>query len=238
MNPNIKGSFIRLAGSFLLLTLLGGSFTVSAEPKTSDGSAAIKKAQGMLRQLNQEKAALQAEKAELLKQTTEQDTQIKSLETSVKKLQPLQGEVERYKSSLENVRGSLETQLSEEKQRQQLLVQKNNEIVTKAKAIRDDNTLLVQAVQERERWIGECSHRNKDLQTAYNDMLSKYLDKGLWQQLVELDPLTGIGKVGTEAVIEEYRYKLQQLKVTPFQAPSAQTEEGQKSAADAEEAKR
>ena len=207
-----------LAGLFLLATLSFSNQTASAEPKTNDGSAAIKKAQGIIRQLTQEKAALEEEKSALLTEKTAQEAKLGSLDEAVKKLQPLQGEVERYKAGLESVRSTLEAQLSQERQRQQTLLQKHNEVVAKAKEIHADNQLLVQAVQEREQWIEQCGERNKKLNTAYLEIVDKYKEKGLWQQLAELDPITGIGKVETEAAVEDYKFKLKQLKTTPFQA--------------------
>jgi chromosome segregation ATPase len=216
-------SRLRLTSLLLLSGMILGLATATAAPKTNDGSAAIKKAQGIIRQLTQEKAALEAEKTALLTEKTTQDAKLSNLEETVKKLQPLPAEVERYKSALESVRSSLEAQLSQEQQRQQALLQKHNDVVTKAKAIYADNQLLVQAVQEREQWIAQCSTRNKELNTAYLELLSKYKDKGVWQQLAELEPLTGIGKVATETVVEDYKYKLQQLKITPFQVQAEPT---------------
>jgi chromosome segregation ATPase len=207
----------RLAGLLLLSALGCGYQTAGAEPKTNDGSAAIKKAQGIIRQLTQEKAALEEEKTVLLTEKTAQEAKLNSLDEAVKKLLPLQGEVERYKSGLESVKSTLEAQLSQERQRQQALLQKHNEVVAKAKEIHGDNQVLVQAVQEREQWIEQCGERNKKLRTVNSDILGKYKEKGLWQQLAELDPLTGIGKVETETAVEDYKYKLQQLKTTPFQ---------------------
>jgi chromosome segregation ATPase len=212
-NSNSNSNYrLRLAALWLMLAMIFSFETATAAPKTNDGSAAaVKKAQGIIRQLTQEKAALEAEK----------DAKLSSLEDAVNKLLPLQAEVERYKSSLESVRSNLEEQLGQERQRQQALLQKHNEVVTKAKAINADNQLLVQAVQEREHWITQCSGRHKALHGAYLELLGKYKDKGVWQQLAELEPITGIGKVATETVVEDYRYQLKQLQITPFQAEAA-----------------
>lgn len=209
---------IQFAKVLMLAGLLVGLDTAMAEPKASDGGAAIKKAQGMIRQLSQEKSALEAEKATWLKEKADLDAKLQSLEDSVKRLQPLQAEVDRYKSGLENVRSTLESQLGQEKQRQQALLQKHNEVVSKAKDIQADNQLLVQAVQEREQWIAQCGTRNKDLRAANDEILNKYKDKGLLQQLAELEPFTGIGQVETEVAVEDYKYKLKQLKITPYQS--------------------
>ena len=205
----------------LLLGLLGLFESALAAPRASDSSAAIKKAQGIIRQLTQEKSALVVEKATWEAEKTAQNAKLTSLETLVKKLQPLEGEVERYKSGLESVKTSLESQLGQQRQREQALQQKHIDVVTKANAIYADNQLLVHAVKEREQWITECGKRNKKLQTFYLEILNKYKEKGVWEQLAELDPLTGIGKVATENVVQDYKYKLQQLKITPFKAAEA-----------------
>lgn len=203
----------------ILLVMLAGIESGRAEPKAAaPGGEAIKKAQGMIRQLSQEKYALEVEKTAWLTEKATLDAKLKGLETAVSRLQPLQAEVERYKSGLEAVRSNLEAQLGQQRQREQALLQKHNEVVSKARDIRDDNGLLVQAVKEREGWIAQCTSINQQLRNANLEILKQYKDKNLLQQLAELDPLTGIGQVQTETVAEEYRYKLQQLKITPFEA--------------------
>ncbi|OAI21474.1 hypothetical protein [Methylomonas koyamae] len=205
-----------------LLLLLAGIETSDAEPKAAaPGGDAIKKAQGLIRQLSQEKQALEAEKAAWLNEKAGLEAKLKSLEAAVAQLAPLQGEVARYKNGLEAVKTSLENQLSQQRQREQALVQKHNDVVAKARAIRDDNQLLVQAVQEREQWIGQCDQLNQQLRELNQKVVEQYEQKGLWQQLAELEPLTGIAKVDSQNRAEAYRYQLQQLKVTPFEAGTA-----------------
>ncbi len=219
-SPIIK-SYLPLVLFALLLTCIEDG---RAEPKApGGGDAAIKKAQGMIRQLAQEKSALEAEKTAWLNEKAELDAKLKALDDAVRKLQPLQGEVERYKNGLETVRSHLESQLGQERQTRQALLEKHNRVVAQARDIQSDNRLLVQAVQEREQWISQCGDVNRKLQTANQEILGKYQDKSLWQQLAELEPVTGIARVETETTVEDYRYKLQQLKITPFQA-GAQTE--------------
>lgn len=214
-------TFIQLP-CLLLVLMLAGMDSGQAAPKTSDGGATIKKAQGIIRLLNQEKSALEAEKAAWLTEKADLESKLSGLESSVKQLKPLQTELEHYKTGLEMLRSNLEGQLSQERQRQQALLKKHNEVVTKARSIRDDNILLVKAVQEREQWIAQTVALNKGLQEVNQQLIGKYKDKGFWQQLAELEPLTGIGRVETENQAEQYRYKLKQLKVTPFEATVTQ----------------
>ena len=210
---------LRHAG--LLILLLTGH-TAHAAPKANDGNAAMIKAQGMIRQLNQEKTELQAEKQQWHTETADLEARIQALDSAAARLLVLQAELERYKSALEEVRGNLESQLGQERQNRQALLEKHNTVVAKAKDIHADNELLVKAVQEREQWIAQCSQQNRDLRTNTLEILDRYRDKGFWEQLAELDPVTGIGQVTTETTVEDYTYKLKQLKITPFEAVSGE----------------
>lgn len=202
-----------------LLLLLAGIETSDAEPKAAaPGGDALRKAQGLIRQLSQEKQALETEKTAWLGEKAALEGQLQTLQQQVRLLPALQEQVERYKAGLEAVRGNLEGQLAQQRQREQALVQKHNEVVAKARDIRDDNQLLVQAVQEREQWIAQCAGLNQQLRELNQKVVDGYEQKGLWQQLAELEPITGIAKVDTQNRAEEYRYQLKQLKVTPFEA--------------------
>ena len=218
----------------LLLSFGGLGQSALAEPKATDGSAAIKKAQGMIRQLSQEKSELEAEKSSLVVDKTALETKLSGLEARIKKLQPLELEVEKYKTGLESVKTNLESKLSQQRQRELALQEKHREVVAKANAVYADNQLLVQAIKEREQWITQSTVRNKNLQVAYNDVLTQYKEKGFWQQVAELEPLTGIGKVASQSVAEDYKYKLQQLKITPFEANAASTAEVDKAVQNAQ----
>ena len=80
----------------LVLALPIGTAPVYAEPAKGGGDAAVlqtlRKAQGMLRQLAQEKADLEAK-------TTGLEAQVKTLETRVKELEPLTTEVQTLKAA-------------------------------------------------------------------------------------------------------------------------------------------
>lgn len=191
------------------------STTTLAEPKPeSAGQQAIKKIQGMVRQLTEEKKALEAEKTAL-------GEQIKKLQEEVKQTQPLQGELAHYKTQEESLRANnstLEGQIKTERDKQIDLHHKLQGIVAQAKQIQNDNLLLVSAVQERERWIKDCGNKNQALIENAKSLVVKYQDKDFWDTLAENEPLTGIGKVESQNTVETYQFKLQDLKVTDFES--------------------
>ena len=210
----------------LLLCGLLSSFTAAAvEPKAGggDGGAAIKKAQGLIRQLSQEKTALEAEKAAWLQEKSALSAKLQALETELQRYRPLPAELERYQSALLELKSAYQQQIGQESKLRQALQDKHNQVVVKANALLADNQLLVRAVQEREQWIGQCAARNQQLQALNREVVAQYREKGLLQQLSELDALTGIGDVASETVAEDYRYRLQQLRITPFKALEVKT---------------
>jgi len=227
VHPNLSIRVINVNVSKLkiyplpLLVMLWISTTHAAVPKQpSANSQALQKAQGMVRQLSEEKAALEAEKNAL-------QEQMKKLEAQVKQLSPLQAEVQRYQADAETLRGNngaLNSQLSTVRQKQHALQHQLREIVGQAKQIQADNQLLVSAVREREQWINRCRGKNQQLVAANQDLLGKYQERGFWDRVAELEPFTGIGKVETQNSVETYQFKLEDLKVTEFtdraQAPS------------------
>ncbi|WP_045227302.1 hypothetical protein [Methyloterricola oryzae] len=203
------------------LCLLANCGLASSAPKSQDAATqqVLRKAQGMLRQLSQEKAILEAEKAALAEQ-------VKKLEATVRELEPLKSELARHRTAADSLRdanGALELRLARAQQQEASLLQRQKEIVGKAKLIQADNTLLLKAVEEREAWIGKCGDQNRGLVAAGREVVEKYRDKGFWDQLAESEPFTGIAKVQTENISQSYRYKIDQLQMTPF---DARTEKG------------
>lgn len=201
----------------------------AAEPAKQDAAVqqVLRKAQGALRQLSEEKAKLEADNAALQQEKTALQAQAAKLEAAVKQLEPLQGEVEKQKAAaaaLQAANADLQGQIAGGRQREEGLHGKLKNTVGQARKIQADNLLLVQAVKEREEWIGQCRQKNADLLAANEELLQRYQDKGFWDKLAEAEPLTGIGKVKAENAAQDYHFKLQDLQATPFQSQSPQAD--------------
>jgi chromosome segregation ATPase len=210
---------------FSILTLvLAASFSplnFAAQPKQSDAAQqALKKAQGVLKQLNEEKAALETEKKTLSDEKTALQAQVEKLESALKQIPSLQSEISTHKSAadaLRNTNGALNSQLSRSQANERELNKKLQDTISQAKLIQADNLTLVSAVQERERWIGRCGEKNRDVIAAANELSAKYQSKSAWATLSEIEPFTGIGNVETQNTLQNYQFKLDDLKVTPFE---------------------
>ncbi len=201
---------------FLLFYVLASNAPMTYAQGVKQSNAAdqaLRKAQGMLRQLGQEKAALESEKSELLQQ-------LKHLEAEVKQLRPLQQDVERYRAemgSLQGVTNKLRSNLDKAHQQEQVRSERQQKIIDQARQIQSDNQLLVNAVQEREQWIGVCAANNINLVEINQELLDQYQKKGFFQKLGKLDLLTGVANVAAENLVENYQYRLEDLAVTQHQ---------------------
>lgn len=211
-----SSSYRFLKTQYLLSVLLIVWSAVSSAQAVKQSSAAdqaLKKAQGMLRQITEEKSALATENKALQEQMTQ-------LQAAVSQLQPLQAEVERYKTGLQtwqDAHQSAQAQLGQAREAEQQLKAQMQTLIGQARAIQQDNQLLVNAVKERETWIKQCTDKNQQLIATNHEMLDQFKTKGFWEQVVANEPFTGIGHVEEEVKAETYQFKLEDLAVTDFQ---------------------
>jgi DNA repair exonuclease SbcCD ATPase subunit len=210
----------RAIGALALFCLV--AFQTQAVPKEGASDAQIqqtlRKAQGMLRQINEEKNALAAKNAEL-------QTRIDALETRVKQLEPLENEVSKQKAGLDALNGqneSLRQRVEGDGERLRNLSERQRQSLEKLKKTQQDNRLLIDAVSERERWIEECGQKNRGLVEADRAMLERFAERDWWDSFKNLEPVTGIGQVARENAAQEYTFKLEELQVTPWKAPEGE----------------
>jgi chromosome segregation ATPase len=211
----------------IVFSALLASMTIAhAEPVAKQGGnsdaaqQALKKAQGVLRQLGEEKAVLETEKAALEKDKAALQEQIKTLDATIKQLQPLQAEVLAQKTAAESLRNTntaLSGQLNNAHENERQLKQSQQEIIAQAKLIQADNAHLVAMVKEREQWIHQCSEKNRAVIKEANSFIAQFQNKSLWDNLKQAEPFTGIANVEPQNSVEQYQFKLDDLKVTAFE---------------------
>ncbi len=209
------------------------SASAAAEPKAGPDPAAaqaLRKAQGMLRQLSQERADLEAKVAEL---TASQEAQLKTIDElkgRIKALEPLQAlpaQLQQQKASLDAMQAnnaSLLQRISGDADRIRGGMDQQRKLVAELEQFRRDNALLVHTVNERTQWIEACTEKNQGLLKANREWLDKHGNKKLWDEIAEAEPFTGIAAVDQENKVEEFRYKLGDLEVTPWREPPAGAE--------------
>jgi len=200
-----------LLTSLLSLTLfLTGLQVVQAEARR-DGNAAdpLRRAQYMIRQLSQEKSKLEAETARL-------NAEVQSLNSQI---ETLQGQLDKTQGKLGQSRernDQLVTRVKSDVEKYRQLADKYRQTVVTLKAAIADNQHLVQAVNERDDWIGQCQQKNESMYQANVELLDRYQHKTAWDALKQDDPVTGIASVELENQVQDFQFKLEDLQVTPY----------------------
>lgn len=217
----------------VLVALVALPLAGSAEPQKGDASKQLmqqlSKAKGMLSQMTQEKAALEARLAEIEADLGNKDNRIKALEERNKLLEPLvalqvlPAELQKQKAAyaqLQTQNAGLRQRIQQDVDRMKAFGERYRGTVGHLKSVQQDNQLLVKAVKERTDWIGACTGRNKSLLDANKEMLDHYSHRGVWDAIKDAEPFTGIAAVEKENAVDAYRFKLEDLQVTAWKEPA------------------
>ncbi len=184
------------------------AFAERREPSAADS---MRRAQLMIRKLSLEKEDLQAQNMALAKRLKDLEAASASLDAELKKLRgKLDGQQDRNRE--------LVARIKEDADKYRELLDKYREVAELLRKAMSDNRLLVQAVQERERWVDQCRDQNEKMFQVNVELLERYRNKSVADVLEEKEPLFGFGRVELENQVQEYRFRLEDLQVTPFQS--------------------
>jgi TolA-binding protein len=209
----------------VVLAVALGCGMVHAEPAPKGDPAVLqtlRKAQGMLRQLSQEKADLEAKNAEQEKRIRSLEDQVRQLEKLEKQLPSLEEQARQQKAALDALHAqnaSLQGRIGQDSERIAGLNERQRKTVAEMEKVKRDNLLLVGAVKERTEWIAACTDKNKALHQANREMLDRFGEKGFWDAVKTAEPFTGLAAVDQENAVQEFRFKLDDLQVTPWREP-------------------
>lgn len=207
-----------ILGSALLALLLGAA-AVTAAPRSEGGDPALRQAQAQLQKLSAERNALQKQNAELTAQLAEQDKRIKELEAAAKQRD---GELTQAQGANEQLRARVER----DSERYKDLSERNSQTNETLQTAQADIQLLHNAVQEREHWIAACQAKNDGMFKANMELLAAYRDKSAWDALKQNDPVTGLGAIRVENAVQEYQFRLEDLRTVKF-APETEAQAAQ-----------
>ena len=187
----------------------------SADVMARDGGeqAAIAKAQAMLRQMALEKDALQSENSQLEEELKKKDKKIEKLNSKIertdKSLKNTSDTVARYQEAVASQR----QRMGEMRDKFQKLVDKYRELVSALKLVEAERTGLQTRSAQQSAALDECGKKNNELYQATLDMIEKYENKGVWDSLLQQEPVTQLKRVEIENIVDGEKYKIDKLKV-------------------------
>lgn len=195
---------------FGLTALLCATAAVTAAPRSEGGDPALRQAQAQMQKLAAERTALQKQNGELTAKVADLEQRIKVLETEAKQRG---GELSQAQNANEQLRARVERDSARYKD----LSERNSKTNATLRDAQADIQLLHNAVQERDRWIADCQAKNDALFKANTELLAAYRDKGAWDALRQHEPVTGLGSIKVENAVQEYRFRLEDLRTVKFE---------------------
>lgn len=211
-----------LAMLFPVIACLLYSTAVTAEVAARDdgNQAAMAKAQYLLRQISMEKEALQAENAQLKEEAEKRDKRLQALKKKIastkKSLNNSQDMLGKYQDAVTVQR----ERMMEMRDKFQKLVDKYKELVAALRLVEGERASLQKKNQTSLRTLQKCADNNQDLYQANLELLKQYEQKGVWDAMMQKEPVTQLKRVEIENMIEDMKYRIDKLKVANTVAAS------------------
>lgn len=206
--------YISLVVSLPAILCLLMSINVSAEIARDDGNqAGMAKAQYLLRQISTEKEALQAENALLKEEVDKRDKKIEVLNNKIagakKSLDGSKGMVGKYQEAVVAQR----ERIVEMHDKFQKLVDKYKELVAALRLVEEERVSLQTEKVAGLRTLDDCAKKNGDLYQVNIELLKQYESKGVWDAMMQKEPVTRLKQVQIENIVEDMQYRIEKLKV-------------------------
>ena len=180
-------------------------------------AAAMAKFQSMLQQVTGERDALQGELEKAQSERVKNDEKHKKeIALLTKKIEGLENTSDRSQDVLtrtNEANTTLRERNKEQQERMQKLVDKYKELVENLRAVEADKSTAQTKVTEQERRLDDCSAKNTKLYEVNLELLDRYENKGVWDALLQREPVTQLKRVEIEGVVEEYKHKISQQRV-------------------------
>jgi chromosome segregation ATPase len=181
--------------------------------RSSGEAAALAKAQVMMRQMSQEKLALESENQELRSQLDAIKKKISAIKNSKKRLaQRLDTSVniiDRYKENSQ----ALRDRISQDRERMQELIAKFKELIQAFRTVEFEKAQLKENITNTKKELLSCAENNVKLVDTNKDLLKLYVNKGVWESLSQAEPITQLSRVQVENLEQEYENTIHLLRI-------------------------
>ena len=190
--------------------------------RRDDDQGAMAKAQYMLQQMANERDALKAANAKLQDQVgslKKKETGLnKELDRTKKQVSASGSEIIRYKEKYK----ALTDRLLDTRQKFQEVIDKFKQTIATLRQVEGERNQLKVTLQDRTREVESCIKKNIDMYQTNLDLVKQYRNKGVFDALFQKEPVTGLKKVEIENAVQEYKTRLEQLRVAnPIHQSSA-----------------
>jgi chromosome segregation ATPase len=203
---------MRLLAVFLVLGTAAD--TALAQSARNGGNANAQLMQQM-QQLASERTALQAENARMKKELAELTKERDALQASRTVLDQRTRASEAAIARTTQEKATAEGEAAKLQERMQELVAKFRETAQTLRDVETERAAFRQSLATRDAELTQCIDRNRALYELNGEVLTRLENQGVWSRAAAREPFTQIKRTQLENLIEDYRYRAQDLSPTP-----------------------
>lgn len=201
-------NIVRIASCAWLLLFV--SLLSQAQTQRSGGDSA--RVVQQLQQAMAEKTKLQQDNEALKKELEELKGKTAKANAEQAKLQQRARELELVSSRMQSKVGSDEA-LEKSRAQLQELIGKFRETAQTLRDVETERDGLRNAQAAKDRELSSCVDKNAQLYLVGNEILDRMENRGVWSALKEKEAFTRISRTRLENLVDEYRYRVDELKL-------------------------
>ncbi len=192
----------------LILNALAATAVNAQTTRRDAGGGVGAQVQAAMQQLTAERDRLQRENDELQKKLDDAVAQEKKLKKEIaaakNKTESTQTSLTKYQETDAKLREYIEKQNDKIQQ----IVDKYKELVQNLRTVEAEKSKLTSALKTKAADYDRCAEKNNQLFTMGTEVLDLYENKGVWDSLMQKEPMTKLKRVEMENLVSEYRYKM------------------------------
>jgi chromosome segregation ATPase len=217
-NPNRRSTAILMLATWLALGAYAGA--AGAQTARSGGSASAQLVQ-QLQQLGSERTALQAENARIKKELADMTKERDTLKAGRAALDQRARVSEVAVARSAQDKQTAEGETGKLKERIQELIAKFRETAQTLKDVEMERATFKQSLETRNNELTECVDKNKALYQLNGEVLTRLEGQGVFSRMASAEPFTKLKRVQLENLIDDYKYRADDKKVTTSPASQA-----------------
>ena len=207
-----------IVASVVMLAMAPAAPLLAQTERTGNADARVMQ---QLQQVTGERAALQSENAKLKQEIEGLKKDLARVSASNSALQGRSKALEAAAGRGEQSGKQAEEQLERARAQMQELVTKFRETAQTLRDVEGDRTALRGQFEAREREFKTCVDRNAGLYNLNAEVLDKMANRGFWSNLTEREPFTRLKRVELENLIDDYKYRADELRLEQQKRVSA-----------------
>jgi chromosome segregation ATPase len=185
----------------------------AALPQTERSGSADARVMQQLQQLTTERVGLQAENAKLKQDLERAQKELQKATSGRAALENRARALEASASRGEAATKQSEEQLERTRTQLQELITKFRETAQTLRDVETDRATARSQLAVKERELTTCVDRNARLYTLNAEVLDRLEGRGFWSAVGSAEPFTKLKRVQLENLIDDYRYRVEELRV-------------------------